>query len=506
MKQILAYDLGTSGVKASLYDDNGKLLAARYGQYPTFYPAEGYHEQRPLDWWENIRKATREIDTQFGLSDVGAIGISGHSLGTVAVDRKGNLLTETTPIWSDTRAVAQAENFFKKVDYQSWYETTGNGFPRHLYALFKQMWIKEQLPKVYDKTACFLGSKDYINLRLTGKIITDRSYASGSGAYSLQEEQYIEDYLQAAGIDLDKLPQVVSSTEVIGEVSEEAAKELGLPSGIPVVAGGVDNACMTLGANCKKIGDGYASLGTSAWVTVCAETPSVNFAAKTYTFAHCIPGQYLPSAGIFSSGSSLEWVIHNLFGNLAEAENVYERLSEMVRRTPAGAHGLYFIPNLAGGSSFDPSPDVRGLLAGLDLRHTQDDVVRAVYEGIALHLRCAYDVLAKETPLKEKLLLVGGGARSQVWREIYAAVFGIPVQKTEVVQDAASLGAAALAAVGAGIWKDYTVLDKAHGAGTLTSPKQEEANFYRGMLPRYKSLWGLTQNMAEIMKEERSDE
>ena len=487
MQRILAYDLGTSGVKASLYDETGLLLAARYGQYPTLYPAENVREQRPEDWWNCIKQATNAITEQYGAEGIAAIGVSGHSLGMIAVDGSGRLLSESTPIWSDARAVLQADCFFEKTDYRQWYETTGNGFPRHLYALFKQMWLRDHEPELYQKTACFLGSKDYINLQLTGELATDRSYASGSGAYSLLQEKYIEQYLEDAGIDAEKLPRVAHSHEVIGCVTRKAAEELGIHPGI-------------LGADCWHDGDAYASLGTSAWVTVCAETPAVNFAAKTYTFAHCVEGQYLPSAGIFSSGSSLEWMIHNLHVGTARGENVYDTLSEMVLQTPAGANGLLFIPNLAGGSSFDPSPDVRGLLAGMDLIHTEADVARAVYEGIAMHLRCAYDALASGAPIREKLLLVGGGAKSAEWRGIYASVFGLPVVKTAVVQDAASLGAAALAAVGTGIWKNYTPLDAAHGAGELTWPDDAETEIYQKLLPKYKKVCALTQNIAEILQ------
>lgn len=500
MRHILAYDLGTSGVKASLYDETGSLVAAHYGQYTTLYPADGFREQRPADWWNKIKQVTKAITAQCGAGDIAAIGVSGHSLGVVAVDAFGNLLAETTPIWSDARAVSQANVFFKKTDYRQWYEVTGNGFPRHIYALFKEMWLKENEPEMYRKTACFLGTKDYINLLFTGEMVTDRSYASGSGVYSLVEEQYIDKYLECAGIDREKLPRVVASDEVIGCVTSKAAEELGISPGIPVVAGGVDNACMTLGSDCWREGDTYASLGTSAWVTVCAGTPSVNFEAKTYTFAHCIQGQYLPSAGIFSSGSSLEWMIQNLHIGVKHGKNVYDTLSEMVRSVPAGANGLLFVPNLAGGSSFDPSPDVRGLLAGIDLKHTEADVARAVYEGIAMHLRCAYDVLTFGAPIREKMLLVGGAAKSAEWRSIYASVFGIPVLKTAVIQDAASLGAAALAAVGAGIWKDYIPLCAAHGTGEYTYPDKTETDVYRKLLIKYKKICTLTQNIAEIMQ------
>lgn len=503
MKSILAYDLGTSGVKVSLYEESGRLLAASYRTYSTLHSGEGLREQRPMDWWNCFQEAVKEMAECCDMKNIAAIGGSGHSLGVIAVDSEGNLLSDTTPIWSDTRAIAQANQFFEFVDYRQWYEVTGNGFPRHLYALFKIMWMRENMPEIYENTSCFLGSKDYINLKLTGEMATDVSYASGSGAYSLIEEKYIDEYVEVACVSKEKLPCIAMSDAVIGYVTEQAAEELGIRPGIPVVAGGVDNACMTLGANCWQSGDGYASLGSSAWVTVCTDEPAVNFDAKTYTFAHCVKGKYLPSVGIFSSGTSLEWMIRNCHLGTAQGDNVYANLSELVDSAPAGANGLLFVPNLAGGSSFDPSPDVRGLFAGMDLKHTEADVARAVYEGIAMHLRCAHDALKVGTSAQDKLLLVGGAAKSKEWRQIYASVFGLPVVKTAVIQDAASLGAAALAAKGAGIWNDYSFLNVIHGDGEITFPNQEDMDFYKQLLTRYKKVCKLTQEIAEIMHAEK---
>ncbi len=500
-RYILSYDLGTSGVKAGLYDETGRLIASRYGTYTTLYPADERREQRPAEWWSRVVQVTREIAEQFDAGGVAAVGVSGHSLGTIPVDRERNLLTDTTPIWSDARAIHEAEAFFEKTDYRRWYEATGNGFPPHLYSIFKQMWLKEYEPEIYERTDCFLGSKDYINFLLTGQKATDRSYASGSGVYDLKKGQYIDGYLECAGIDKRKLPRIAASDAVIGYVTGTAAAELGIPGGVPVVAGGVDNACMSLGANCRKSGDAYASLGSSAWITVCADSPSLNFETKTYTFAHCVKDKFIPSVGVFSSGSSLEWAISRLFAGLEKEKDRYERFSFLARSSPAGANGLFFIPNLAGGSSFDPRPDVRGMIANLDLKHTPADVARAVYEGIALHLRCAYDAFGSETASVKKLLLVGGGAQNEVWCGIYASVFGIPVFRTAMTQGAASLGAAALAAVGTGLWKDYEMLDTLQKEECVIDPDEADMKYYQKMRIRYKKLCLLTGQVAEILQE-----
>ena len=205
--QILAYDLGTGGVKASVYNEAGESIAESFIPYDTLYPRSGYHEQNPVDWWNAIVTSTKTLIQNYSLNskDIICIAVSGHSLGVVPVGSDGKLLSENVPIWSDSRAVKQAEKFFKTISKEEWYLTTGNGFPAPLYSIFKLMWFKDNLPQVYEKTARFIGTKDYINYRLTGRLCTDYSYASGSGVYDLKAWGYKNDYIENAGILKDKL-------------------------------------------------------------------------------------------------------------------------------------------------------------------------------------------------------------------------------------------------------------------------------------------------------------
>lgn len=494
MKGILAFDLGTSSVKCSVFSEEGVSLASCVRDYKTFFPGEDMREQRPSDWIDGIICVTKELSEKgFMGCEIAAIGISGHSLGAVPVDKDGDCLVEATPIWSDARATAQAERFFEKIDYQSWYEKTGNGFTPQLYSIFKIMWLKEHRPEVYEKTYKFLGTKDYANLFLCGEFATDRSYASGCGLYDLANSGYIKEYADAAQIDIEKLPRIAESNEIIGYVGEEAAKLLGIAVGIPVVAGGVDNACMTLGADCYREGDSYASLGSSAWVTLTTEQPLTDFKAKIYTFEHCVKGMYLPSVGIYSSGSALQWAAERFFADLEENSR-FKNIDELAEKSPAGANGLLFYPCLAGGSGFDASPDVRGCFYGLSLEHTREDIARALLEGIAMHLKLADKAL--DCPKGEEILLVGGGAKSKVWRRIYADVFGRSAVSTKVARDAASLGAAALAATGCGLWKDYSIISKLHGEGERLEPSAENKDIYNKLLDRFEKLAKLCGEMA----------
>lgn len=504
MKYILAYDLGTGGVKASIFDIDAVSCASSFIEYSTYYRNNGIHEQKPGDWWDGIVAATKDLLKKSGINslDIKCIALSGHSLGVVAVDKNGSLLSEYTPIWSDSRAQKQAAEFFQKIDYNNWYLKTGNGFPAYLYSIFKIMWYKESQPELYNKTNKFIGTKDYINFRLTGKICTDFSYASGSGVYDLESGKYDQLLISASGIDEAKLPEIYPSTEIIGTLQQASSQQLGLHRDVKVVCGGVDNSCMALGANCYAEGTSYTSLGSSAWITVSSEKPVTVLQKKPYIFAHCVPGKFISSTSIFSAGRSLKWVKDNVFADISKERNdPYTFLDELSEQSPVGANKLIFNPSLSGGSGIDKSPKIKGGFIGLELRHTRADIIRSVLEGIALNMRMALDVLKSCTKLSNQMLIVGGGAKSNVWRQIFADAYNMEVIKTDIDQDAASLGAAALAAVGCGLWDDYSQIEKAHSDKQVKQPISENSTKYEALLSLFIKISDIQSDIGDILDE-----
>ncbi len=477
---ILAYDLGTGSIKASLYNVNAENLASAVVQYPTAYPESGIHEQCPEDWQKALCEVTELLLSGMqNRPEINGIGISGHSLGVVAIDRDNNLLTDRTPIWSDTRAKGCADEFFDKTDYRSWYETTGCGFPAHLYSVFKIMWYRNFMPHVYNRAKAFIGTKDYLNLFLTGAVVTDYSYASGSGVYDLSGHHYRNDFISAAELSAEKFPDIVKSSEIIGSLTEKAAAALNLRAGIPVVCGGVDNACMSLGAGCVSNNDMYASLGSSAWIAASVDKPVVDFDKKLYTWEHCVPGLYLPSAGVFSSGTALDWVIKNMFGELMTGDDMYKRFDEIASSSPPGANGVLFCPVMAGGSAVDASTNMKGALCNFDLSSTKADVARAVLEGIAYDLSLALDAIGSQIQGSDRLLVVGGGSKSPLWRQIYADILKKTVVFSSVARDAAALGAAALALKGTGVWNSFEKIKEIHSKGSEQNYIKENNMLYK---------------------------
>ncbi|MHB8897956.1 MAG: xylulokinase [Thermoguttaceae bacterium] len=493
METLLAYDLGTGGNKASVYDAEGRLLAAEFDPYPTDYPQAGWHEQRPRAWWDSVVRSTRRI-LQAGAVDpssVRALAISGHSLGCVPLDRAGRLLRESTPIWSDSRAAEQAAAFFHKIDPARWYRITGNGFPAPHYTMLKILWYRDHEPDMFRQIGKVIGTKDYVNYRLTGRIATDYSYASGCGVYDLSQWKYSQPLVEAAGLDADLLPQIVPSTETLGELTPEAAAELGLPKSVRVACGGVDNSCMALGARCFREGRIYASLGSSMWIAESSATPLLEERTRPYVFTHVVPGMFASALAIFSGGTSLRWVRDQLCTNLAadarrQGRDAYDLMTALAETSPVGANMLLFNPSLAGGSSLDASPAIRGAFLGLDLGHTQADLVRAALEGIALNLRLVLDQLRRLANVGSEMVVVGGGSRSPLWRQILADALQVDIVKTSVGQEAGALGAAAVAAVAAGLWDDFDRVDAAHQVESVTRPVPANVDVYEKLLPIFR--------------------
>jgi xylulokinase len=370
-----------------------------------------------------------------------------------------------------------------------WYMTTGNGFPAECYSVFKIMWYRDNEPAMFSRTRAILGSKDWINMRLTGALLTDHSYASGSGVYDLLGWKYSPEFIWASGLTEALFPEIVASTKIIGSVTAEAAAALGLPRSVKVACGGVDNSCMALGARNTGEGRVYTSLGSSSWIAVSSAKPVLDVKAKPYVFTHVIPGLFTSAVSIFAGGSSFRWIRDALYEPAsAKDRDPYDLMNAAAAASPIGANKLIFNPSLAGGSSQEPSPHIRGGFSGIDLRHTRGDLIRAGMEGIAMNLAAVLEVLRSFVPLSNEMLMVGGGSKSGLWRQIFADVYRMDCVKTNIDQEAGSLGAAAVAMVGAGLWKGFGKIDEVHKVESVAKPDPRNAETYRRLMPAFEMV------------------
>lgn len=447
---IVAHDLGTSADKASLHDDSGRLLASTTVPYPTRFSAGGVAEQDPEDWWQAVGQATRGLLSTGGYpaGDVRAIVLSGQMMGAVFLDAAHRPLRPAF-IWADHRSEPQARRLRAAMGDQEAYALLGHRV-HTTYTLPKLMWVREHEPEVWSRTRKVCLAKDFVNARLTGALVTDHSDASSTNAYDLCAGTWASGMLEAGGIGAEVLPEIVPSTTVLGGVTAEAARHTGLRAGTPVVVGGGDGPMASVGAGAVLPASGsYVCLGTSAWVAFSADEPVFDPLRRSFTFRHVVPGQFVPTATMQAAGACLQWVV-----DLLEPGGGPDRFPRLLAEAATGQGaeaGLYFLPYLLGERSPHWDASATGTFLGLQRHHGRGDLVRAVLEGVAFNLRSCLDAFAASGIPVAAVDLIGGAASSDVWLQVLADVWGIPVRRREVREEATSLGAAvtALVAIGA---------------------------------------------------------
>lgn len=502
--KFIAYDLGTGGVKASLYDQHLTPLAKSFIEYDTYYSNTYMHEQKPSDWWNGVVKSTKLLLSRSGTAanEITAVSLSGHSCVAVPIDKKNNLLLEKVPIWSDTRAADEAKEFFQKEDYENWYLKTGNGFPPACYVIFKLMWYQKHMPDIYKQIDVILGSKDYINFKLTGQKYTDYSYASSLGVYDLLTHTIDDALLASANIPKSFFPTIVPSHHIVGTILPSVAEEIGLSPDTIVACGGVDNACMALGSVGTKEGRIYTSLGSSSWVPVNSSKPVLDAKRKPYVFAHIDENMYTSAFSIFSGGSSFRWIRDTLCKDIP-LEGAYDAMSSAASSVPPGSNGVFFVPSLAGGTSQDKSVNISGAYVGLHLGNTRADLIRSAMEGIAMNLEISVEYLKEQVELSDEILFCGGGSKSDMWMDMFANIFNLKIIKTNIDQDAASLGAAAICARATGLWENYDKIPELHQIEKEFLPDPEIHKEYQKLLPKFKHICDTIADLGDYLTENR---
>lgn len=503
MRYVISYDLGTGGLKSGIFNENGKSVGFVFYPYDTYYPKTDWHEQRPYDWWNAVCASTKELLKDAGIepSSVIAAAASGHSLVCIPIGQNGEILLVQVPIWSDRRATEEVAEFFRAVDYKTWYMTTGNGDPPETYSVFKLMWLKKQCPELFAKIKTVIGSKDFINYMLTGNLATDYSYASGSGVFDLQRWKYCDSYISASGIPRGVFPEPIDSYGFVGTVTARAAEMCGLCEGTKVFCGGVDNSCMALGTMGIGNGKAYTSIGSSAWISVSSDKPILDGEKLPFIFAHVEKGYYTSGVSIFAAANTYRWARDTFCKDISE--DWYVKMDSLAEQSPVGANGIMFNPSMAGGSSQEPSRELQGSFFGLKLSNTRSDILRAVLEGVALSLKCyCLSVFDNITELDDTMIICGGGAKSNLWMQIFADIYNKKVVVTNAEQDAALLGAAAIAARGAGLWKDYTMLEKVSEVCRVFYPDEANSKRYAVIAERFKKWVNCIAEIHEYIKNE----
>lgn len=445
---IIALDLGTTACKVSVFTEELELIGCSSAEYPTHHTIQYGAEQNAEEWWSAVEKATRLLfdKNPEAVKQSVAVGVSGHMMGLLAVDSDGEQLFPSM-IHMDTRSQAQAKELDETIGGDTLYYRSGNVLSASS-SLCKALWLKQNNPEIYGKTARFLQSKDYLVYRLTNNMdSTDYSDASHGVLIDIHKKEYLTDVMQETGISVDKFPILNRSTTVVGKVCAEASRRLHIPEGIPVVAGGGDGACASTGAGISFEGDMYCSLGTSAWLAYNSLQPFVDKNKRVFNIMS-LDGE---SVGVFgtmaAAGKVVDWV-SNLFGISIQD------LNKIALESPPGCEGLVFLPYLEGERSpiFDPA--ARGVYFGLTPIHENKHMLRAAMEGVAYALRSILDVMREQGDF-ENARIIGGGAKSRLWKQIIADICCITIQDVTSSSDSVtSLGAAIAAGVGIGLFSN----------------------------------------------------
>lgn len=459
MKQLylLGIDIGTSACKAALFDRKGQVLVAANGEYPVYYPEEGWAEQNPEEWWSAVCEAVRQVIRKAGIQpeEIAGVGIDGQSWSAIAIDKGGKVLTNT-PIWMDTRAQSICDRLNEEIGEDEIFRIAGNSL-QPSYTTAKILWYKENLPEVYSKIYKILQSNSYIAFKLTGQISQDLSQGYGLHCFNMRTGQWDEEMCRKMGIPRDFLPEIVPSDRIIGTVTKKAAEESGLAEGTPVAAGGLDAACGTLGAGVIHSGETQEQGGQAGGMSICIEKYQAD--PRLILGFHVIPGKWLLQGGTTGGGGVMRWFEREFadYERLMREQtgiSSLDQLNEIAEKVKPGCDGLVFLPYMAGERSPIWNPYAKGVFYGLDFSKTKGHMVRACMEGVAFSLRHNLETAEEAGAKAEILRAMGGSANSLLWTQIKSDVTGktmaVPASDT-----ATTLGAALLAGVGTGFYKDY---------------------------------------------------
>lgn len=484
MSYYIGIDSSTTATKALLMDEQGTVVGVAATEYPYDTPRPLWSEQHPHLWWEGTVNSIRQVLTETGVDGaaVKAIGLTGQMHGLVLLDERGEVLRPAI-LWNDGRTGAECDEIRQRVGRERLIQITGNDALTGFTAP-KILWVKNNEPAVYRHIRHILLPKDYVRFRLTGEAAMDKADGSGTILFDLQKRDWSPEVVEALEINPDWLPPTFEGTAVTGTLSAEAAEAIGLPAGIAIIAGGGDQAAGAVGVGAVEPGIVSLALGTSGVVFASSDEAAIEPDGRLHAFCHAVPETWHMMGVMLSAAGSLRW-----FRDTISPGTAFGTLVDAAEAVPAGSEGLLYLPYLTGERTPHPDPLARGGFIGLTVRHTRDHMTRAVLEGVAFGLRDSFELMQNAgLPPVEQVRVSGGGARSQLWRQILADVLQAELVTVNTTEGAA-YGAALLAAVGMGAHR--TVSEACAAAIHVTgsdSPSAASAA-YEELYPLYQQLY-----------------
>ncbi|MFZ5910192.1 MAG: xylulokinase [Chloroflexota bacterium] len=484
MACFIGIDTSTTATKALLIDESGQVLGVASNEYPYETPQPLWSEQDPALWWRATAESIRQVLAKTGVdaTAVKGIGLTGQMHGLVLLDEKGDVLRPAI-LWNDQRTGPQCDAIRLKLGRERLIQITGNDALTGFTAP-KILWVQEHEPKIWKRARHILLPKDYVRYKLTGEFASDRAGGAGTILFDLAKRDWSPEVLSLLDIPAEYLPKTYEGTDVTGTLSPAVAAELGLPAGIPVFGGGGDQAAAAVGTGAVEAGVVSLSLGTSGVVFATTDNPFIEPEGRLHAFCHSVPGKWHLMGVMLSAAGSLRWY-RDTFAPGVD----YDTLLKPAADIPAGSDGLFFLPYLTGERTPHPDPLARGAFVGLTIRHTFPHLTRAVLEGVAFGLRDSFELM-KGAGLENvtQVRVTGGGARSPLWRQILADVFGTEIV-TVNTEEGAAFGAALIAATGSGVFRDVeAACDTTIQIAESIFPGRNQV-FYERFYPLYRDLY-----------------
>ena len=494
MKYLIGIDVGTSGTKTVLFDQEGKVVASALREYPLYQPHNGWAEQRPEDWRDAVLDTLKEVMGRSGVQadDVKSIGLSGQMHGLVLLDEEGEVIRPSI-IWCDQRTGEEVKDMLRLMPRKQWVRITANP-PLTGWTAAKILWVKKNEPESYRRCRHILLPKDYIRYVLTGVFATEVSDASGMQLMDVPGRCWSREILDKLEIPEQWLGTMYESCQITGGLLPDIARYTGLAPGTAVAGGAGDNAAAAVGTGVVKDKTAFTTIGTSGVVFAHSSKVVIDPEGRVHTCCCAVPGAWHVMGVTQGAGLSLKWMKDNFCQDYVvqaqkEERDVYDLINTDVEKIPAGSDHLIYLPYLMGERTPHLDPDCRGVFFGLSAIHTRAHLLRSVMEGVAYSLCDCKDVLQEMGIGVDQMMACGGGGKSAVWRQMLSDLYGCRVQTVKQTEGPA-LGAAILAGVGCGLYESVEkacelLISPDAGCG----PAEEEAEIYRRYHGLYKKLY-----------------
>jgi xylulokinase len=486
LKYTLGLDIGTSAVKALLMDQNGKIKAENSEEYPLYTPNPGWAEQNPDDWWQASKKVIKDLieKNEIDNKKIEAISFSGQMHSSVFLDENMEVIRPAI-LWSDTRTSAECNEIYERVGGVKELAKLVSNPALEGFTAPKILWLLNNEVDNFKKLTKVLLPKDYIRYKLSGELGMDLSDAAGTLLCDVKAENWSKEIMKKLQLDISIMPPVLKSIDIVGPITAAAAEKTGLSTSTKVVGGGADNACGAVGSGIIKSGRVMASLGSSGVVVAQTDQADADPEGRIHLFNHAVPNSYYMMGVMLSAGMSFKWLKEEMFND----EIGYDQLNKEAAAVEAGSEGLTFLPYLYGERTPHADADARGVFFGISGKHKRGHFIRSVMEGVSFGLRDSLELIRARGVEIDDIRLIGGGAKSELWQQITADIFGEPISLLNIEQGPA-FGAAIIAGVGAGVFNGFeSIVEELVDVVKIVEPIKENVEKYNKNYEIYQKLY-----------------